>query len=364
MMIREALYHRYSVPFRVPFMSSTGLHQHRDGLLVQVTSEDGWIGYGEAVALPSFGTANADALERTLAELTPRLHGLDDEQIRELLRGYERDTSLAPVRFAIDTALLDLESETQGVSISRHLVADSATAVPLNATISDMDPNAAATAASYAAMAGFQAVKVKVGVFANTAREVERVAAVRDAIGPGIGLRLDANGAWSFERASKMARSLEPYDIAYLEQPLPPGDTGAFARLRSDVGIPIAADESVTSRQAVEQMIEREAIDVAIIKPAIIGGLTASRELIDLASSAGVQVIVTSAIETGVAITAALHLAATLPKPIPPCGLATGTLLETDLLVEFPVISSGQMMVPDRPGLGVQPRELSWCEGH
>ena len=363
MMIKGARYHRYSVPFRVPFMSSSGLHQHRDGLLVQLTNEDGRIGHGEAVALPSFGTADADTLGRTLHELIPRLHDKADEQIRELLREYEHDSSLAPVRFAVDTALLDLESEGLGLTLSRHLVDDSATAVPLNATISDMDPDGAARAASYATMAGYQAVKVKVGVFADAAQEVDRVAAVRDAIGPGIALRLDVNGAWSFARATEMARLLAPYDISYLEQPLPRGDVYALARLRSEIGIPIAADESVTSRQAVEQMIEREAIDTAIIKPAVIGGLTASRELIDLASGAGVQVVITSAIETGVAIAGALHLAATLPKPIPPCGLATGTLLETDLLVESPIISSGQMIVPDRPGLGVQPRQSIWSDG-
>lgn len=363
MMIEDALYHRYTVPFRVPFVTSTGLQQHRDGLLVQLRDRDGRIGHGEAVALTSFGTATVDVLERKLAELVPRIKGSSEQQIRELLADFEGDLSLAPVRFAVDTALLDLDSEASATTLSRYLDPDAATEVPLNATISDMDPDAAATAAGYAAMAGYQAIKMKVGAFADASREVERVAAVRDAIGPATGLRLDVNGAWSIERAIEIARMLEPYTIEYLEQPLPPGDIGALAYLRSEVGIPIAVDESVTSEEVVKEMIDREAIDVAIIKPTIIGGLTASRELIELASKAGVRVVVTTAIETGVAIAAALHLAATLPKPIPPCGLATGTLLETDLLVDSPVIRSGRMLVPDRPGLGVQPRPTIWNDG-
>ena len=355
MILEQIVSHRYRVPFRVPFTTSQGLAQHREGALLRVATRDGWVGYGEVAPLPSFGTARLDVLESKVREIEGRVSGTDINETRPLIDQLAGDPTLAPVRFALDTALLDIQSRAAGLSLCRYLNPNAASAVPLNATISDMDERGAASAAYYAVMAGYGAVKVKAGAGRGTEYEVKRVAAIREAIGPDTELRLDVNGGWTVEQATEIAGKLCDYNISYIEQPVPPSDIAAMARLRAQISIPIAADEAASTRGAVEEIIRLKAADAIVIKAAIVGGVSVARELIALARDAGMRVVVTTALETGVGITAALHLAATLPEPIPPCGLATGALMETDLLVHSPRIEAGHMIIPSGDGLGVEP---------
>ena len=344
----------YRIAFRVPFNTSRGMQRHRRGVIVAIRLDDGTPGYGEAVALPSFGTANDDEIVHRLEEFTPSLRGESIGQARAILGQELSDSRESPVRFALDTALLDAESRRAGVSLARHLTPAPATSVPVNATISQSNAEAAEKAASYAVLAGYPAIKMKVGMTDDGEAEAERVRAVRREIGPDTELRLDVNGSWQLEQAVAVAGRLEEFDIAYLEQPLPQTELEATAELRRRISIPIAVDEDVTDRRAVEQVVSHGAADVIILKPAIVGGLTVARDLVALAEENDIRVVVTTALEAGVGITAALHLAATLKPPLPACGLATGALLEHDLLVQSPVFIDGRMQVPDGPGLGVE----------
>lgn len=360
MNITSLAYRHYQVPFRIPFTTSHGLEQFRHGILLRVQTDEGLIGYGEAAALPSFGTGRLEDVEADLIKLGEQIKGHSLADARDGFQHAAVESMSAPARFAVDTALLDIESEAAGLSMSCFMNPDASASVPLNATISDMDTNGAATAASYAAMAGYTAVKMKVGAFSEPEREIERIAAVREAIGPETELRLDANGGWTFSQAIDIAGKLAPFDIAYLEQPLPASDVQAMVRLRQQIHIRIAADEAASTRASVEELINLQAVDAIIIKPGVIGSIATAREIIDIATGAGVQVVVTTGLETGVATAAALHLAATLPPPVSACGLATGTLLETDQLVDSPRIQGGQMIVPTAPGLGVEPVASVW----
>lgn len=360
MNIKAIDYYHYQVPFRVPFTTSQGLQQYREGTIIRVRTDTGVIGYGESAPLPSFGTGSQDTLRAVIEHLAERLIGKPIELASLMILATTNGRRDAPVRFAFDTAFLDIEAERQGCSISRLMSDTAVDAVPVNATISDMDLERAASAASYAALAGYQAIKLKAGVFADPEQEIQRVAAVREAIGPDVALRLDVNGGWTVEQAVDMAKRLEPYSLDYLEQPIPASDIGALGQLRQQVNVPIAADEAATDVETVQELIDLQAVDAIVIKPGVVGGLSASRDIIDRASDAGLRVIVTTALETGIAMTAALHLAATLPQPVPPCGLATGTLMETDLLVNSPEILAGKMQVPSEPGIGVRPVDSIW----
>jgi L-Ala-D/L-Glu epimerase len=353
-------YHHYQVPFRVPFTTSQGLQQYREGTIIRVRTDTGIIGYGESAPLPSFGTGSQNTLRHVIEHLADRLIGKPMELASIMIVASTNARRDAPVRFAFDTAFLDIQAEQQGCSIARLMDATAVGWVPVNATISDMDSTRAASAASYAALAGYQAIKLKAGVFADPNQEVQRVAAVREAIGPDVALRLDVNGGWSVDQAVDMAKRLEPYSLDYLEQPIPASDIVALGRLRTQINVPIAADEAATDVEAVQELIDNQAVDAIVIKPSVVGGLSASRDIIERAADAGLRVVVTTALETGIAITAALHLAATLPQPVPPCGLATGSLMETDLLVNSPEITGGMMQVPTQPGIGVRPVDLIW----
>jgi len=184
------------------------------------------------------------------------------------------------------------------------------------------------------------------------AAELARIAAVRATISADMHLRIDANAAWDVPEAIAIIRAAERYQLELVEQPCAVDDLAGMAQIRKSVHTPIAADESVGGPQQAAQVIAASAADVLVIKPMMAGGLRRARAIIVQAQLAGLQALVTTTIDAGVGVAAALHLAATLPTPLA-CGLATGSLLVGDLLVQPIVVRNGALDVPDQPGLGV-----------
>lgn len=182
--------------------------------------------------------------------------------------------------------------------------------VPVNALVdgAPVDPGA---------LTGFPAVKVKVGR-TEPRDDVDLVAAVRDAVGPAVALRVDANGAWDFETAEAMIGRLARFDLELVEQPVAALDD--LARLRRRVHVPVAADESVRSVGHARCLATLEAADLIVLKVQPLGGV---RSALRVAETAGVPALVTSMRETSVGIAAGLALAAALPELPYACGLAT-----------------------------------------
>jgi o-succinylbenzoate synthase len=201
---------------------------------------------------------------------------------------------------------------------------------------------------------GFGCVKLKVGMGENLQEEIGRIAAVREAIGPEMHLRLDANEAWSLEEAIAILSHCVPYAIQYVEQPLKAYDLNGMQALRHAVPIPIAADEAVHSLESARRIMEHAAADVLVIKPQLAGGLRTGQQIITEATQRGIQCVITSTIETGIGLTAALHLAAASPAITLECGLAMLSLLADDLLVDELPLHRGFLEVPGGHGLGVE----------
>jgi O-succinylbenzoate synthase len=181
--------------------------------------------------------------------------------------------------------------------------------VPVNALVDDgpVDPGA---------LAGFPAVKVKVGR-TDPGDDLDLVAAVRDAVGPDVALRVDANGAWDFDTAAAMIRRLGSYGLELVEQPVAGLDD--LARLRRRVDVPLAADECVRSVGDARCLAALHAADVVVLKVQPLGGV---RTALRVAEAAGVPALVTSMRETSIGIAAGLALAAALPELRYACGLA------------------------------------------
>jgi o-succinylbenzoate synthase len=182
--------------------------------------------------------------------------------------------------------------------------------VPVNALVDGgpVDPGA---------LTGFPAVKVKVGR-TDPRDDVDLVAAVRDAVGPAVALRVDANGAWDIDTAEAMIGRLARFDLELVEQPV--AVLGDLARLRRRVDVPVAADESVRSVGDARCLATLEAADVIVLKVQPLGGVRAA---LQVAETAGVPALVTSMRETSIGIAAGLALAAALPDLPYACGLAT-----------------------------------------
>jgi O-succinylbenzoate synthase len=168
----------------------------------------------------------------------------------------------------------------------------------------------------------------------------QRVAAVRDALGPAARLRIDANGAWSVEQATRMLRKLGRYDIEFAEQPVATLDELAVLRRRVDV--PVAADESVRGVPDARRLAEMGAADVLVVKVQAAGGVAAGLAMAEVSE---VPVVVSSLVETSVGLAAGLALAACLPSLPLACGLGTGSLLAGDVVTDPLVPDQGRLVV-------------------
>ncbi|MEU4608317.1 o-succinylbenzoate synthase [Kribbella sp. NPDC023972] len=200
------------------------------------------------------------------------------------------------------------------------------TAVPVNCTVPAVGPE---KAAEIVRASGCGTAKVKVAEPGQTlADDLERVEAVRDAIGDGR-VRIDANGAWSVDEAVRCLKELQRFDLEYVEQPCAAVEDLAAVRRRTEVLV--AADESI--RRAEDPLLVKklDAADIAVLKVQPIGGV---RACLDIAEQIGLPVVVSSALETSVGIAAGVALAAALPELPYACGLATVSMFTSEVVAE------------------------------
>ena len=347
----------YCIPFRQPFATAHGIQSERRGLLLHLHTDAGLTGVGEAAPVPGSPAEAWPDVGRLIEAVSPRLPGRrlhEAAQVPEPLLGELHPAALAAVRCGLDTAVCDVLARADAVPLAVWLHRQASESVPVNATIALADTASAAEAAARARASGFRCVKLKVGMAGSVKAECQRVAAVREAAGTGMKLRLDANGAWGVEQAIDAITALEPYGIEFVEQPVACGDVEALGRVRAAVGTPIAADEEVTGVAAAARVLRAGAAQVLVIKPMVVGGLRPARVIIERAQAYGVSCIVTTTLDTGIGTAAALHLAATLSAPVRACGLATGGLLTADLLTTPLTVRGGRMQRPGGDGLGVR----------
>jgi o-succinylbenzoate synthase len=222
--------------------------------------------------------------------------------------------------------------------------------VPVNTTVPATDP---ATAHALVAASGCRTVKVKVAETGqDLADDVARVAAVRDALGPDGGIRIDVNAAWDVETAVLAIARLDTaaHGLEYVEQPCRTLDE--LRELRRRVRVPLAADESVRTAADPLRIAGLDAADVIVVKAQPLGGVHRALEVI---AAAGLPAVVSSALETSVGLAAGLALAAALPELPYACGLGTAALLAGDVTDRPLLPREGELEVrrvaPDRASL-------------
>ena len=214
--------------------------------------------------------------------------------------------------------------------------------IPVNALVPAVDAETAARLAADALSAGMTTVKVKVGD-GPLAADVDRVAAVRAALGPAGLIRVDANGAWDVDTAVAALDGLAAYDLELAEQPV--ADLADLAAVRRRVAVPVAADESIRALEDARRLAALEAADVIVVKVQPLGGVRAALQVIE---AAGAPAIVSSLYETSIGLAAGVALAAALPELPYACGLATGSLLAGDVVAE-PLVPQGGTLPVCRP---------------
>jgi O-succinylbenzoate synthase len=199
--------------------------------------------------------------------------------------------------------------------------------VPVNVTVPAVGPQ---QAHDIVAASGCRTAKVKVAEPGQPgSADLDRVEAVRSALGPGGRVRVDANGGWSVSEAAAMLRALAQFGLEYAEQPC--GTLAELAELRRQVDVPLAADESI--RRAEDPLAVRAAgaADIVVLKAAPLGGVA---QALRIARECGLPVVVSSAVESSVGLAAGIALAAALPELPYACGLATMSLLAGDVTAD------------------------------
>jgi o-succinylbenzoate synthase len=357
MKIIDIQWQTYSIPFVRAFQTAHGVLETREGMLVEVTTNEGHTGIGEIAPLPTFHKGTLAGALSLLPDLVERLSNRSLEEALELLAGERISPPNASTLCGLEIALLDALGKAKHCSISTLLSPPDfppRAYVPVNAVISEKEAKAAAESAGKAMENGFACVKLKVGLGLSISEEVERIATVRTAIGPSMHLRLDANEAWQFEEAIAFLSQCVPYNIQYVEQPLKAQNLVGMRMLRQALPIPIAADEAILNLESVYLVLENEAADILVMKPQLAGGLLRVQQMMQVAAEQGVSSVITSTLEAGIGIAAELHLAAATSAITLECGLATLPLLADDLIKEELLVHNGFMTVPTDSGLGIE----------
>jgi len=325
----------------------------REGAIIELATTQGLVGIGEIAPLPDFvGGTLADVL-RLLPDVTACLQG---KTLRDAFQWLDGVALPSALQCGLEMALFDVLGHCEQkplASLLTSVATQPRSAMAVNAVVGAPSTQTAVQEAQRAVQAGFGCVKLKVGCMPSLEEELERVAAVRSALGAAARLRLDANEAWTLEQAQAMLTTCAGYDIQYIEQPLSRHDLYAMCQLRQSVTIPIAADEAVGDLASARIVIATRAADILVIKPQLCGGLRNAQRIIQAAEQRGVQCVITTTIESGISLVAALHLAAATPQVTLACGLATAHLLVDDLVLEPLAVQRGVLSVPQGVGLGV-----------
>ncbi|ADJ15049.1 mandelate racemase/muconate lactonizing enzyme family protein [Halalkalicoccus jeotgali] len=322
----------FSLPLKTPLSTAGGDIRERRGFAVRIGG-----GVGEATPLPGW--------TESVEECREALSGIEDP-----------DAALATLddrpaaRHAVSLALADGAARERAVPLSRHLGGDEdlTGTVAVNATVGDGSPEGSAAAAREAVESGFRTVKCKVGA-RSVESDLKRIRAVREAVGPGPAIRVDANGGWSREEAEHALDGLAEFDIALVEQPLSADDIAGHRELPRR--IPLALDESLAGHTPDEIEGVADVADVFVLKPMALGGVDRVVEVGSRLRAEGVGVVVTTTIDAVIARTGAIHAAAALGIERA-CGLATADLLAADLAPDPAPVRAGTVAVPRGPGLG------------
>ncbi|MBA3823882.1 MAG: o-succinylbenzoate synthase [Ktedonobacterales bacterium] len=353
MIITDIRYYPYRVPFKRPFTTAHGTLMAREGVIVELVTDAGISGYGDMAAVTEFGAPDVATLLRVAREVEPQFVEKDPMKIPYSSENWADGGLPGPLTFAIETAigsvmkrfLIRLCEETpEGAGFAEWFIRPFAP-VRLNATIGAVSIDEAVKTAIEAKIAGFTCIKLKVGMLGSIRDEVERIFAVRAAIGPSIHFRLDANEAWSFDDALAIMQQLGAMNIQFVEQPLIHTALAEIPKLRARVAMPIGLDETVSDYASYQQV--SHLADVFILKPQMLGRI--ATEKIVHQNIRHRNLVMTTSLESGIGVVATLKIASNLRKKLLECGLATLSLLEDDLIQEEIVIKNGMMYPPTAP---------------
>jgi muconate cycloisomerase len=322
--------------------------------IVRLTAQDGSIGLGNIDPSPGYSVETIEqSLDVLKGKLAGTVRGLDAANPHRVVEAMDAALpGFLDAKAAIEMACVDLTARRLGIAVHQYLGGALRERVRFNAWIGIVPPEEAAAEARKWFDRGFRSAKVKVGGGIEADRD--RLKAVREAVGPAMKLRADANAGYSVEDGIALGKLLEPFDLQLLEQPVADDDLAGMAKVRQAIAIPVMADESITDHASLIEVIRADCADIVKLKVMKQGGFLKCRRMLETASAAGLGVVIGHGFGLGVNTVAEIMLAATSRAVLE--GLECVGPLKTsdDIVTEKLDLSSGEIALPGGPGLGVE----------
>lgn len=344
-----------------PFVIATEISYYTQNIFIRIHTDAGIVGMGECSAFPMLVGETQETCYVVGQDLARILKGKDPLAIEDRLAEFEAYIAYnSTIKSAFDMALLDIAAKHAQLPLYQFL---GGKRKPLQTDLTigiDTPENMAQTAKKFVAD-GVKIIKVKLGK--DGKEDIQRIQLIRDAVGPTIQLRIDANQGWDPQTAKDTLSALAPYDIQYCEQPMSYKYDHLLPQLRKDSPIKIMADESVSDHYDAIRLIESGSCDYLNIKLAKSGGILEAKRIADEAGKRGVACQLGGMVESRLGLTAKAHFA-----------MAHDAIqfydLDTCLLgqLEDPVIGGAQyenyfVVVSDEPGIAadIDPEFLKHC---
>ncbi len=325
MIIRHVACSPYRLPLRRSWVSHRGALAERRGWLITLQTDE-HTGIGDCAPLPTAGTERHEQAEAWLNKNCDHFIGQD---VAALLGLLDSHPDIPPaVRCGLETALIDLLAKQRGTTIAKWLNPAAVGRVRVNANLGALDKRVLERLDE---ARGYRVIKLKLGVH-PLEQEIERLQRLAEAVPAGVSLRLDANRAWTPEEAISLLQQIESLPVESIEEPLAEPDSESLRRLQQRTAIPLALDESLNLFD-IKAVLQHPPVKRLTLKPMVLGGLEPSLELAQQAYACGMEVVVTTTVDSAVGVWAAVQLAAALGERGTHIahGLATACWLSEDV---------------------------------
>lgn len=339
------------IPLDEPFVISLGPIHNAENVLVIIHTAAGLKGYGECSPFMSINGESADTcmvVGSYFAQLLKGRDALDIEAHIAAMDGLIYGNS--SIKSAFDMALYDLAAQHAGMPLYRFLGGNRDKKITTDYTVSIGDPVKMAADAVKIKEAGYPAIKIKLGKDGHT--DIERIRMIREAVGPDIPLRVDANQGWSVAEAISTLQGISVYNIEHCEEPIPRWAILDLPEVRRQSPVKIMSDESCGDEHDAERLIRLQACDYMNIKLGKSGGIFKALKMVKLATNAGLHLQVGAFMESRLAMTAFAHFAL-CSDAITHFDFDTALMFSRDPVTGGIIYGeNGLVTVPEVPGLG------------
>ena len=309
-MIKSITLYAIRLPLHEPFIISYHTYPDMPSVIVKMESDDGYIGYGEAVAdehvTGETWESTYSLLKNTLA---PLLIGQNPGEFELIHDRMDKAVYGAPAaKAAIDIACYDLVGKKLGVPVYQLIGGRYHDRFPITHVLSIQDPAVMAEEAVRKVAEGYRSFKMKVGK--DIPQDLERIRTVRNAVGEDVAIRVDVNQGWvNSSNTLKALGALEELKIDWLEQPVIADDLDGMVEVRKKARLPLMVDESLKSMKDMREVITKQAADKANIKLMKCGGILPAVKLANQAEMAGIECQIGSMVESSIGSAAGFHVA-------------------------------------------------------